>query len=60
MLQSRPIDRGAGEPAVVIARAQADPAFVPRWLLMKASQASRCACSELNSCSSPSSDDLRV
>src|SRR5712671_606211 len=30
-----------------------------RWLLMKASQASRCACSELNSCSSPSSDDLR-
>jgi hypothetical protein len=30
------------------------------WLLMKASHASRCACSELNSCSSPSSDDLRV
>src|SRR5208282_1801365 len=28
-LQSRPIDRGAGEPAVIIARAQADPAFVP-------------------------------
>ena len=27
---------------------------------MKASQASRCACSELNSCSSPSSEDLRV
>src|SRR3984893_7248503 len=25
---------------------------------MKASQASRCACSELNSCSSPSSDDF--
>src|ERR1700745_377877 len=31
-----------------------------RWLLMKASQASRCACSELNSCSSPSSVHLRV
>jgi hypothetical protein len=31
-----------------------------RWLLMKASHASRCACSELNSCSSPSSEDLRV
>src|SRR5262249_28579818 len=29
LLQSRPIDRGAGEPAVIIARAQADPAFVP-------------------------------
>ena len=28
-LQSRPIDRSAGEPAVIIARAQADPAFVP-------------------------------
>ena len=27
-LQSRPIDRGAGEPAVIIARAQAHPAFV--------------------------------
>src|SRR5437763_700662 len=27
---------------------------------MKASQASRCAASELNSCSSPSSEDLRV
>jgi len=27
---------------------------------MYASQASRCACSELNSCSSPSSEDLRV
>src|SRR6516162_179023 len=27
---------------------------------MKASQASRCACSELNSCWSPSSEDLRV
>jgi hypothetical protein len=33
---------------------------VPLALLMKASHASRCACSELNSCSSPSSDDLRV
>src|SRR5262249_31868193 len=31
-----------------------------RWLLMNASQALRCACSELNSCSSPSSEDLRV
>jgi hypothetical protein len=29
-------------------------------LRMKASQASRCAASELNSCSSPSSEDLRV
>jgi len=28
-LQSRPIHRGAGEPAVVISRAQAHPAFVP-------------------------------
>ena len=36
----------------------ADPSL--RWLRMNASQASRCACSELKSCSSPSSDDLRV
>src|SRR5262249_32777038 len=28
-LQSGTIDRSAGEPAVIIARAQADPAFVP-------------------------------
>ena len=28
-LQSRPIHRGAGEPAVIISRAQADPAFLP-------------------------------
>ena len=59
LLQSRPVHRRAGEPTVIISGAQADPAFVP-LLLMKASQASRCACSELNSCSSPSSDDLRV
>ena len=32
----------------------------PAWLRMKASQDSRCACNELNSCSRPSSDDLRV
>src|SRR6266446_6052777 len=32
----------------------------PAWLLMNASHASRCACSELKSCSSPSSEDLRV
>jgi len=31
-----------------------------RWLAMYASQASRCACRLLNSCSSPSSEDLRV
>src|SRR5271167_5260950 len=31
----------------------------PAWLLMNASHASRCACSELKSCSSPSSDDFR-
>src|SRR6516162_140901 len=29
MLQSRPVHRGAGEPAVIISRAQAHPAFVP-------------------------------
>src|SRR6516164_2422740 len=28
-LQSRPTDRRAGEPAVIITRAQAHPAFVP-------------------------------
>src|ERR1039457_6613022 len=32
----------------------------PVWLLMNASHASRCACRELKSCSSPSSEDLRV
>src|ERR1019366_3000322 len=32
----------------------------PVWLLMNASHASRCACNELKSCSSPSSEDLRV
>src|SRR5208337_2171104 len=32
----------------------------PAWLLMNASHASRCACRELKSCSSPSSEDLRV
>src|ERR1019366_2418675 len=32
----------------------------PVWLLMNASHASRCAWSELKSCSSPSSEDLRV
>ena len=31
-----------------------------RWLVMKPSQTSRWACSELNSCSSPPSEDLRV
>jgi hypothetical protein len=29
LLQSRPIHPGAGEPAVIISRAQADPAFLP-------------------------------
>src|SRR6476620_10055566 len=29
LLESRPIDRGAGEPAVIIRRAQAQPAFLP-------------------------------
>ena len=59
LLQSGPIHRRAGEPAVIISRGRhTQPSC--RWLLMKASQASRCACSELNSCSSPSSDDLRV
>src|SRR5580704_7877071 len=37
-------------------RTQTQPSC--RWLSMKASQASRCARSELNSCSSPSSDDF--
>src|SRR6202162_2132009 len=32
----------------------------PVWLLMNASHASRCACSELKSCSNPSSELLRV
>jgi hypothetical protein len=29
LLQSRPVHRGTGEPAVIIRRAQAHPAFVP-------------------------------
>jgi hypothetical protein len=58
LLQRRPIHGRATEPAVIIRRRQIQPSC--RWLLMKASQASRCACSELNSCLSPSSDDLRV
>src|ERR1035437_10834535 len=32
----------------------------PVWLLINASHASRCACRELKSCSSPSSEELRV
>ena len=31
LLQSGPIQRRAGEPAIVISRAQARPAFVPPW-----------------------------
>jgi len=54
-----PIHRATGVPAVVVARGDKLPAL-PAWLRMYASQASRCASSELKSCSSPSSDDLRV
>ena len=58
-LRRRPLQCRAGEPAIIIPRAQ-DTQPSCRWLVMKASQAARCACSELNSCSSPSSEDLRV
>ena len=58
-LQGRSFHVAAGEAAVVVAVGQAGPAFVA-WLRMKASADSRWASSELNSCSSPSSVDLRV
>src|SRR5215469_12050066 len=61
--QDRPLrypaqDPSPTDPCNKVARRQTQPSY--RWLAMKASQASRCACSELNSCSSPSSEDLRV
>jgi hypothetical protein len=47
LLQRRPIDRRDGEPDVITPRGRhTQPSC--RWLVMKASQASRCACSELN------------
>src|ERR1039458_10181979 len=50
-----PPDRPPSSYAVLTSRQPS-----PVWLLMNASHASRCACSELKSCSSPSSEDLRV
>ena len=59
-LQGGPFHVAAGEAAVVVAVGQAVSSPRPAWLRMKASADSRWASRELNSCSSPSSVDLRV
>ena len=58
-MQSGPIHRRAGEPAVVIRRAQAHPAFVP-LAVDEGLAGFALRLQRINSCSSPSSDDLRV
>ena len=59
VLKGGTFHRPARKTAIIVGGLDEPPALA-RLVLMNASHASRCACRELKSCSSPSSEDFRV